>query len=141
MKKLLVFSVSILCLSLALAIVLHQFGEIAIARSTVPEPTEVVTTDGTESLGPGGSATIPLPTYTDGTSAAESECDATVSALNAREVHPFTYRVTSNVLLIERTTGGFPQDYGYLIICTRAAGGAVAAEQSTWGEIKSLYGE
>ena len=30
-------------------------------------------------------------------------------------------------------------DFEYIIVYTRAAGGAVAAQQSTWGEIKSLY--
>ena len=143
MKKLLVFSVSILCLSLALAIVLHQLGEFAIASSTAPMATEVVTATGVERVSTLQTLTIPWPTYADGTQATVSECHGIAS--RSREfgspLSTMNYTVSETVAGFSISNSSDDVDFLYLIVCTRSAGGPVAAEQSTWGEIKSLYGE
>ena len=143
MKKLLVFSVSILCLSLALAVVLHQFGELAVASSTAPMATEVITDDGLFSLPPGTNTTIPWPTYADGSSATLSECGVIVSSRQNSDAGEFVfgYGGTLSGLTIAHVGGNLVAVGGYLIVCTRNAAGTVAAGQTSWGQIKELYGD
>ena len=143
MKKLLVFSVSILCLSLALAIVLHQFGEFAVASSTAPMATEVITANGSVSAPVGSPTTVPWPLYPDGTQATVSECSGLVSQFFHFSTESVNWRVDHDPvgLTVQNFGDNLQANFYYLIVCTRSAGGPVAAQQSTWGEIKSLYGE
>ena len=145
MKKLLVFSVSILCLSLALAIVLHQLGEFAIASSTAPSPTEVTTAAGiTVPLSGNTATTIPWPTYADGTQATLSECVGITTPTFFEKINTLDAQMGLGHQISGLDIGNVgitSNTFVYLIVCTRSAAGAVAAEQSTWGEIKSLYGE
>lgn len=139
MKKLLVFSVSLLCITISLVIAMHGFGEIAIARTRVPAATEVVTAAGDVFLAAGGATTVPWPLYEDGTPATVSECQGIVSQ---REIHAAT------LYAVEHLSGGLSVindgQFGfflYLIVCSRSASGPLAVEETTWGKLKSLYAD
>ena len=134
-------SFGLLCLALALAIVLHQLGEIAVASSTAPMATEVTTASGFEQIAMFSSTTVPWPTYPDGTQATQSECQGIASQRTNSANSGMSYTSVGRVAGLQISNSGSFAIFEYLIVCTRAAVGPVAAEQSTWGEIKSLYGE
>jgi len=143
MRKLLGFSLSILALSLAFAVVMHQFSEIAIASSVIPVATEVTTASGmTGFLSHGQSTNIPLPTYADGSLPTSDECGAIVSqrVLASNVSMNFVYDLSGSALVLTGFTVGSNAFY-YMIVCTRSALGTVAVEETTWGQVKELYSD
>ncbi len=141
MRRLFMFSVSVFLLALTLLIGLHEGARMAKAGSAAPVATEVVTASGAESIPGSGQVIVPWPTFSDGTSANETECSAIGS--------PSTDRTsgTLSIMTTSETSAGFEMNIAgssaivyYLIVCSRAApGGPVSTESVTWGEVKARY--
>lgn len=87
--------------------------------------------------------TIPLPHYSDGTEALESECKWIVSvkyaSANFGDMQGFSCYTTGRVVTVWASgSSPFPATANYLIIATRAAL-PTATQQQSWGQLKGRY--
>jgi hypothetical protein len=140
-----------------LAMSYHLGASAAGAAAPVAQPSETAMLSGVIHSG----QTIPLPVYSDGTTALESECAWTVSpafysgsdnwcyTADAFIVgEPAAYVDHDNTAFYNAHRGrvvnagggaGWPLDANYIIIATRGASQPTPTLQQSWGQLKSRY--
>jgi hypothetical protein len=119
---------------LALMIAYHLGAAATAATSSMdPSPTEVAVRTGTV----GNGETSPLPVYSDGTEALESECRWIATPRHPQETFRISYPYNNRVVEVN---GGPTQPIVayYMIIATRGVQ-ANATQSTSWGSVKSAY--
>ncbi len=126
------------CAGLLFLAIAYHLG-VSAARGAVqaPSPTEVAALTGVLNDG----ETIPLPIYSDGTVASESECRWTVS-LNFCAIGSPQFigcGTTGRVVSVSGGSLGTPNRVNFMIIAVRGAASPTATRPTSLGQVKNLY--